>query len=655
MATQTRPCPYCGAAALLNAPACGTCGRPMPPMQAGAPGGAQPAKTMFGHAAPLIPQVGRPGTPQPGVQPARPGQGFTPPPPTGFSPPQPQGFAPPPQAPGFAPPQPQGFGQAPPGYPQAQPPQAQPPPGGPPNPYGQPQPPGGFGGPQPQPPPQGGPPNPYGQPQANPYGQPPQQPPPGNPYGQPPPGNPYGQPPPGGGFGGPAPGGFGGPPQPGFGAPPGGPPNPYGQPPQPSFGGPPPGEPPNPYGQPPQPQPGFGGPPPGYGGPQPGFGGPQPGYPQQFGQPPQQDLPGPMDDFARRLPISPPGTLFGFPIGKLRDPGLQKKLLFLAGVALLASIVIPIQTKGKVIFPFSGDGSKWDGLIWPIIAGGLYLLVAAAPAEMRRNVPPVVLQWIPFAVSFAGISMTGGAPGLGDTLYMLGYATVVFGLLARIAQPGDQVARIVIAVGAAMLLPGWIDMFDTAFKFSHVGVLFVIQQLLHFVVTLLGILCVLFVVPPQKLPPALQAVDAFGPLICGVMIVWLPINVVLTGFGLLVHRSGGADALFIMIHLLIPIGAFFAVLMMAAPAAYEEAKALASGNRGGGGGGYPPPGGGYPPPGGGYPPPGGGYPPPGGGYPPQGGGYPPPGGGYPPQGGGFPPQGGGFPPQQGGGGGGGWQ
>src|ERR1700759_342692 len=101
MATPTRPCPYCGAAVLMNAPACGTCGRPMPPMQAGAPGGQQPAKTMFGYAAPVIPgqQPPRVGAPQPAPQPQRPGQ-----PQQGFPPPQQQGFAPPPQQ-GF--PQPQ--------------------------------------------------------------------------------------------------------------------------------------------------------------------------------------------------------------------------------------------------------------------------------------------------------------------------------------------------------------------------------------------------------------------------------------------------------------------------------------------------------------------------------------------------------------------
>src|SRR5579859_640015 len=96
MATPTRPCPYCGAAVLMNAPACGTCGRPMPPMAA-APGGGQPAKTMFGYAAPVIPGQPRPGgaQPAPQPQPQRPAQ-------------QPQGAQPAAQ-PGY--PQQQGYGQ----------------------------------------------------------------------------------------------------------------------------------------------------------------------------------------------------------------------------------------------------------------------------------------------------------------------------------------------------------------------------------------------------------------------------------------------------------------------------------------------------------------------------------------------------------------
>ncbi len=526
----------------------------MPPVQAGAPGGAQPAKTMFGHAAPVIPQA-RPGAAQPG-QPARPG-GLTPPPPQGFTPPQQQGFTPPQQ---------QGFGQPAPAYPQAQPGQPAQPQAQPPNPYGAPQ------MPQPaQPQGFGQPPSPYGQPPPQPMG------------GQPP--SPYGAPQPGG------PPGYGQPPQPG------GPPG-YGQPPgPPSYGQPPPGPPS--YGQPPQPggfgapaPGGFGGPPPGnpYGQPQPGgFGGPQPGYPQNPYGMPQQDLPGPLDDMARRLPLSPPGTLFGFPIGKLRDPSLQQKILFLAGVALLASIVVP-RRLDPTVFAFSELAPKGRWLIWPIIAGALYLLVAAAPAEMRRKVPPVVLQWIPFAVSLIGIFfiVPSGAPA-SLTVYALGYATLVFGLLARIAQPNDQIARIVIAVGAAMLLPVWIDLLEVTFKFSGVKVLDIIERLLFFLVTTLGVLCAIFVVPPQRLPPALQAVDAFGPLICAVLIVWLPLHEVLQALASLVHHKGGVSAVLDLAHGLLPILAYFGVLMMAAPAAYEEAKALFSGNRGGGG--YPPGGG----------------------------------------------------------------
>src|ERR1051325_2622794 len=133
MATPPRPCPYCGAAVLTNAPACGTCGRPMPPMQAGAPGGSQPAKTMFGYAAPVVPGQQRVGGAQPAAQPQRPAQPQAPQPGYGQQAPQ------------------QGYGQQP-----AAPQQ-------PANPYSQ----------QPQ---QA---NPYGQqpqPQANPYGQQPQMP-----------------------------------------------------------------------------------------------------------------------------------------------------------------------------------------------------------------------------------------------------------------------------------------------------------------------------------------------------------------------------------------------------------------------------------------------------------------------------------------------
>ncbi len=562
----------------MNAPACGTCGRPMPPL-AGAPqGNPQPAKTMFGYAAPVIPQAGR-ATPAAG---APQGGGY---PQQGFQPPPQQGFAPPPAAQA---PQPQ-YGQPP---PQQQPQYGQPPQ-------------------QPQ----------YGQPPQQPqYGQPPQQQPQQPQYQQPaaqpqyqqPAAQPqYGQPPQ----------------QPGFGQQPGYPPQqqyPQAQAPQQQYGQ-----------QPgyPQAQPGFG---------------QQPGYPQQqpgFGQPAPEHHHHGMADMAARIPQSAPGTIFGIPVARLRDAGLQRKLLFFAGIALVASIFVPFAISPSLDFAWGAGHDKFRQLIWPIISGGAYLLLTVAPPDMRAKIPPMVLHWIPFGVSFGSLLIIGdalGGSGIGGT-YALAYALLCFGLLSRIAQPQDQIARIIIGVGAGFMIISFLNIVGFAFNFTGESIIEVIWHLLWFAVVLLGSACILFVVPPQKLPPALQSVDAFAPLITAVLLIWLPLTPIIIFLDDLIKTpSQIVTHVLDLGHGLLPILAYFGVLMMASPAAYEEFMRMFKK------GGAPPPqqGGGYPPQGGGYPPQGGGYPPQGGGYPPQGGGYPPQGGGYPPQGGGYPPQGGGGWPQQ---------
>jgi len=657
MATPTRPCPYCGAAVLMNAAACGTCGRPMPAAPGAPPaGGGGAAKTMFGYAAPVLKPGQPPVTSQPpgpasappGPGPRQPGGplGGPPgahPPGGGFQPPQQGGFAPgqPPHPPagggfppagggfppagggGFPPPQQGGgFPGQPPGGGGFPPPQQG---GGFPG-----QPPGGGGFPPPQgggfPPPQHGGGFP-GQPPGGGGFPPPQQ---GG--GFPPPGG-GGFPPPqhGGGFPGqPAGGGF--PPPQGGGFPPpgqGGFPPPQGggfPPPQQGGGFPPPGQggfaPPQGGGYPPPPQAG-GYPPPGQGFPPPGGGGfpppPQAGYPPP-GQPgyPPQNLPGPLDDLARRFQ-SAPGTLFGVPLSRLRDPQLQRQALFILGVALLVSIFVPASFSP---FMFAFKGNAFRGLVWPLIAGASYLLVAAAPPDLRQKFPPAVLEWLPFGVSYAGILIVGigigGAggiplPGL-TSLYSLGMATLIFGLLARLQNPQDQIARIVMAIGAGLLVIPWVDHFDVLFKFDApvLGIYF----LLSFLVLTIAIATLLYLVPPQKLPPALQAIDALAPAVTALLLLWLPVQIVLLHLGFIIDMPGDFPKmpfLLSMVRSLLMLAAFFGVLMLTAPAAYDSFMRMFKNNQGG----APPPGGGYPPPGGGYPPPGGGYPPP-----PQQGGWP---------------------------------
>ena len=447
------------------------------------------------------------------------------------------------------------------------------------------------------------------------YGQPPQQP----QYGQPPPQQPY-QPPPA---------------QPQYQQPPQQPQ--YGQPPQQPGFGQQPGYPPQqqyPQAQAPQQQygqqPGY---PQAQAQAQPGFG-QQPGYPQQqpgFGQPPEQHHHG-MANMAAHIPQSAPGTIFGIPVARLRDASLQRKLLFFAGIALVASIFVPYAISPSLDFAWSAGHDSFRELIWPIVAGGAYLLLTVAPPDMRAKIPPMVLHWIPFGVSFSGVMIFGAAMGgvynIGGT-YALAYALLCFGLLSRIAQPNDQIARIIIGVGAGFMIISFLNMLGWAFHFSGVPAFLVVYTLLWFLIVLLGSLCILFVIPPQKLPPALQGIYAFAPLITAALLLWLPVGPLLVFLAAVIEAPSHIVTHVLELgHLLLPILAYFGVLMMASPAAYEEFMRMFRK------GGAPPPqqGGGYPPQ-------------QGGGYPPQGGGYPPQGGGYPPQGGGYPPQGGGGWPQ----------
>lgn len=259
------------------------------------------------------------------------------------------------------------------------------------------------------------------------------------------------------------------------------------------------------------------------------------------------------------------GSVLGLPIQRLRDAALQRSVLWVAGIVLLASIVVPYHIDPTF---FSWDfPDKFAALVWPAIAGAAYLLVTAAPEHIRQKVPPTVLRWLPFAVALIGTFVGKSFGGL----YTLGYATVVFGLLLRISRPDDRIASIIIAVGSGLLVPDYFDALKFLFHFEGLGVLGIIHHLLWFIVWTAAILCFVFVVPADKLPPALRTVDAFAPLICAALLAWLPVQVVLVSLGMGGIAGGGVLAL---VHGLVPIVAYFGVLMMTAPAAYDEVRAL---------------------------------------------------------------------------------
>ncbi len=338
----------------------------------------------------------------------------------------------------------------------------------------------------------------------------------------------------------------------------------------------------------------------------------QPSGPPQPMQPPGSGMPGALG----KLPASAPGTIFGIPVARMHEPALQRKALLFLGIALVASIVVPVSLS-PFRFQFQDGGSFFHGLLWPAIAGAAYLLVAAAPPDIRKQVPPIVLQWLPFGVSFASIglisSAMGGGGGMGavgfNIFYWLGYATLLFGLLSRIQDPNDQIARIIIAVGSGQLVFSWLNMLDWV---GHFSPFFILHLVLHltFLVTLLGIACALFIVPANKLPPALQALDNFAPMLAALFLVWIPGQFLLIWIAMVIHgQSGGiVNSILELLHILLPIAAYFGVLLMTAPAAFKAVMDIIKKEQQGQG--QPPqqpppmqqpPGGGYPPQQGGWP------------------------------------------------------
>ena len=175
-----------------------------------------------------------------------------------------------------------------------------------------------------------------------------------------------------------------------------------------------------------------------------------------------------------------------------------------------------------------------------------------------------MLEWLPFGVSFIGVVVNGiatiseGPSSIGLTFfYTIGISTLLFGLLARLQRPDDQAARIIIAVGASMVLLGIfagdgidadresrtvtittnvLNHFDGDFAGGlFKGAMFKVYALLLLVMCLVATACAVFVVPARKLPPALQAVDAFAPHATAALLVWLPVQIVLFMLALLIH------------------------------------------------------------------------------------------------------------------------
>jgi hypothetical protein len=281
------------------------------------------------------------------------------------------------------------------------------------------------------------------------------------------------------------------------------------------------------------------------------------------------------------MPQSAPGTLFGIPFSLMKDQAFLNKVLGVSAIALAASRFIPVGSfGGSMAWTWTGD--VFGGFIFPLIAAAVYAAVALAPKHIQEKIPPVVLQWGPFAAAYIGTGIThatsigamtaaailGGGSGVGALGWL--YPLLVFGLLVRLQDEDDMVARVFIAIGALGALVVTLSMLGYVFHFSGLPILMILHNILMLLVSLVAAVSIVFAIP-VKWVPALEQFQGFAPMATAILIVWMPISVALVVLALVFAGAGIMNILLLPHALILQVG-FVGVLLLTAPAAFGVIK-----------------------------------------------------------------------------------
>jgi hypothetical protein len=283
------------------------------------------------------------------------------------------------------------------------------------------------------------------------------------------------------------------------------------------------------------------------------------------------------------------GRLFGVPFSVLRDQQLEMKVLMIAAVALVVTRFIPLMKiagygESKMFWAWTPEGSGFFKLmIWPFLAAAVYGAVVFLPAEVKKNIPPVVFRWAPFVVAFISTGLLyaavplGGLASLGREaptgLAMMAwfYPVLVFGLVVKLQNPEDKIAPVLIAVGGFMAFLGGMIEVKGFFHFDGVGFFGGLHNILWFVMILASLGAVAFAL--DKVVPALAVVRPFLSLATAVFVAWPVVSALLTSL-FMWKLAGFANFLLILIHMLTMLLAFYAVLLLTAPEALDALKGL---------------------------------------------------------------------------------
>ena len=140
-------------------------------------------------------------------------------------------------------------------------------------------------------------------------------------------------------------------------------------------------------------------------------------------------------------------------------------------------------------------------------------------------------------------------------------------------QPQDTVVRYVIGVGVLLMLPGTLEWIGVAFRFSGVPFILIVHNLMSLLVLFVAMICA--VIPLSRFVPAFRPLDEpLAPLCAAILLAWLVVQVVLLSLTPMI-------TVFWAIQAAIGVFGYFGILMLTAPAAYDEAKQFLMRQRGG--------------------------------------------------------------------------
>ncbi|MFH0901080.1 MAG: hypothetical protein V2A73_10660, partial [Pseudomonadota bacterium] len=306
------------------------------------------------------------------------------------------------------------------------------------------------------------------------------------------------------------------------------------------------------------------------------------------------------------LPKSPPQTVFGIPLAALRNDSFVRRTFLTAAAALVITRLLPVgHIAGKTIFAWSSDPLQtgrggpglWLGLIWPLAAAMTYAVAAHLPKSIAKQVPAVVLRWAPFLVAFLSIGITHCTVAVGGAALLIGlkdwlpntigllawaYPVLVFGLMARIQDPTDGAARLLILVGSLLSSACGLASIDGLLALD-MPIILIIHGVLFLLVVAMMLASMVFAIP-AGIAPRLGLAEPFLPFVTAALVAWPAVSALLVAFGFATSKgSGNASLLLLFPHLLVMQIAYFGVLLVCAPRALDAIKKLfGQAGRGGG-------------------------------------------------------------------------